>query len=191
MAENNGIQNQTRISFRKKLSLIIFGLLISFVLLEAGLRLGGFIISSLQEDRNQASLKQKASYRIMCLGESTTAMGGRYSYPSQLEMVLNERDEGMKFSVINKGIPATDSSMILLLLNDNLAKYKPDMVIVMMGINDKEKQFSKEYRSTLKFFLKSFKTYNLMRLLQFNIMAKIQELCYFWLKNKYFYRGYL
>ena len=100
MAENNGIQNQTRISFRKKLSLIIFGLLISFVLLEAGLRLGGFIISSLQEDRNQASLKQKASYRIMCLGESTTAMGGRYSYPSQLEMVLNERDEGMKFSVI-------------------------------------------------------------------------------------------
>ncbi len=52
----------------------------------------------------------------MCLGESTTALGGRYSYPRQLENVLNERNTGIKFSVINKGIAATDTTMIASLL---------------------------------------------------------------------------
>lgn len=183
MAASKDNRAQVKIPLQQKLSLIILGLLLFFILLEIGLRLAGFIISSLQEYRNQVSLNQKTSYRIMCLGESTTAMGGSYSYPSQLETILNERSGGIKFSVINKGIPATDTSMILLLLEENLNKYNPNMVIAMMGINDQGKHFFKEDTLTSWPFLKSFKIYDLMRYLWFRVITKIQETHYYWTKR--------
>ena len=37
--------------------------------------------------------------------------------------------------MIDKGIPGVHLTNILLLLEDNLSKYAPDMVIVMVGIN--------------------------------------------------------
>jgi hypothetical protein len=96
MHKNNLIKS--RLSLRKKAILIIFGLILSLALLEIGLRLGGFIFLSLQEQRNQVSIRQKGTYRIMCLGESTTAVGGDRFYPSQLEKVLNKRNIGVKLA---------------------------------------------------------------------------------------------
>ena len=125
-------QSQTKIAFWKKIALMIFGLFLSILFIEAGLRLGGLILSSLQEHRNMHAVMQKGTYRIMCLGESTTAG----QYPSFLEDILNQRNIGVRFSVINKGIPATNTEVILSELKGNLNKYKPDMVVVMMGIND-------------------------------------------------------
>ena len=72
----------------------------------------------------------------MCLGGSTTADGGEYSYPAQLEKVLNERNIGIRFKVINKGVDGVDSTFILSKLKGNLDKYGPDMVATMIGIND-------------------------------------------------------
>ncbi len=79
-------------SFRQKILLIIFGLCLCAVLLELGLRIGGFVILSLQEYRNRISLKQKGTYRILCLGESTTAN----EWPGPLEKILNQKDIGIK-----------------------------------------------------------------------------------------------
>jgi hypothetical protein len=56
-----------------------------FVFLEASLRLGGFILLSIQENRNLQSLKQRGAYRILCLGESTT----QGQYPQFLEQALS------------------------------------------------------------------------------------------------------
>ena len=98
---------------RKKLVRLIFEFFVYLILLEMGLRVGGFIFSSLQEYRNISSIKKKSEYRIMCLGESTTAIGGEDSYPSQLEEILNERNIGIRFSVINKGIPGANTTAIL------------------------------------------------------------------------------
>ena len=97
--------------------------------------MGGFVILSLQEYGNRISLKEKEGYRIMCLGESTTA-GNEDSYPRQLEEVLNRANMGKRFIVINKGRPATNTIAIVSELENNLNKYRPDMVITMMGIND-------------------------------------------------------
>ena len=72
----------------------------------------------------------------MCLGESTTAVGGEDAYPYQLQEILNENNMGIRFSVINKGVPGAHTSAIIEQLESNLNKYKPDMVIAMMGIND-------------------------------------------------------
>ena len=67
----------------------------------------------------------------MCLGESTT--DGQY--PKQLQQILNEKYPN-KFSIIDCGISATKLEIILNLLDDNINKYKPDIAICMMGINN-------------------------------------------------------
>ncbi|MBN1385149.1 MAG: tetratricopeptide repeat protein [Elusimicrobia bacterium] len=164
---------------KQKILLVIFGLCLTVILLEAGLRIAGFIYLSLQEYRNIVSLKQKGTYRIMCLGESTTASGGKYSYPSQLQRILNQNDAGLKFSVINKGIIGTDTSVIVSRLEYNLSKYKPDMVVTMMGIND-ERKYIVPYKDTatskVMQFFKSFRTYKLVKLLYLHIINKAEEM---------------
>jgi tetratricopeptide (TPR) repeat protein len=164
-------------SFRKKTILIISGIFLFFILLEIGLRLEGFIFLSLQKQRNTLSIKQKGTYRIMCLGESTTALGGRDSYPFQLGEVLNQENTGIKFSVINEGIPGIDTQYILARLEDNLNKYKPDMVITMMGAGDGEVRVLSEGTLVSKFeiFLANFKIYKLTEQLRLHIATKAKE----------------
>ena len=101
-------------NIRQKLILVISAVFLFLVLLEAALRLGGIIFLSLQEHRNRISVEQEGAYRILCLGESTTAG----QYPHFLEEILNQRKIGVKFSVIDKGIPGAHTSTILYLLED-------------------------------------------------------------------------
>ena len=181
MDKNN--QVQVKIPFRQKIILIIFGLVLVFILLEAGLRLGGFIITSLQEYRNWISLK-KGSYRIICLGESTT----RGQYPSFLEEILNQSNTGIKFSVIDKGVGGSNTSVILDKLESNLDRYLPNMVITMMGINDSGTHMPYEVTLTSKqmIFFRSFRTYKLTRLLWLHIVTKAKELGFYKLnKDRY------
>jgi len=173
---NKDNRNQTRISAWQKLSLILFGLFVTLAVLEIGLRLGGFIFLSFQEYRNKASIRQEGAYRILCLGDSLTALGGRESYPSQLEGSLNARGKGIGFSVINKGIPGVRTSYILSQLEDNLKRYTPNMVIIMAGINDGPPTDSTRFHipATIKIAM-SFKTYNLLRAVWLSLNAKLQK----------------
>lgn len=168
---------QSGFPFRQKLVLILFGLILFLVLLEIGLRFSGFIISSLQEQRNKISLKHANSLRIMCLGESTTAQGGADSYPIQLEKILNERSIGVKFSVINKGVRATNTSIILSELEGNIKKYKPNIVLAMIGINDSGKHMPYEppVNSNIILFIRSLKVYKLSRYLWLHIVTRLRE----------------
>ena len=122
----------------RKAVLIIFGLFLAALILEAALRLAGFSYLAWQDYQNSRVLKKldKVEYRILCLGESTTAFGGENSYPRQLERILNEKIKSAKFVVINKGLPGVDTSLIISQLEHYLNSYRPDMVIAMMGIND-------------------------------------------------------
>jgi Tfp pilus assembly protein PilF len=167
-------------SLLRKTILAIFGILLFLVVLEIGLRIGGSIFLSLQEYRNLQSIKQKGAYRIMCLGESTTAIGGSDSYPSQLEEILNERHIGIRFSVINKGIPAITTSYILAHLEDNLNKYHPDMVTAMIGVNDKRIKY---YEGIPERF-QGLRSYKLMHMLWMHILNRIEKKDYSWLGLK-------
>ena len=164
-----------RMSTKQKIILIISGLFLCVVLLEIGLRMGGFIFLFLQEFRNRISIQQKGIYRIMCIGESTTACS---DYPHLLQEALNERDMGIRFSVINKGIPAVDTSDIISRLEDNLDQYSPDMIIAMMGINDGN--YIMPYEDIpgkkTKIFINSLRTYKLVKLLQLHIVDKAKEI---------------
>ena len=90
--------------FREKAILILFGLVVCVVILELGLRLGGWVFISLQEYRNEKVARKGGTYCVLCLGESTTAHMKEDSYPSQLQQILNKKNIGVKFVVINEGV---------------------------------------------------------------------------------------
>ncbi len=166
------------IPFKQKLFLISLGVFLFIFFLEIFLRLGGFLFLFLQERKNVLSLKGKGGYRILCLGESTTALGGNDSYPSQLEKVLNGRNTGIKFSVINKGVASIDTTTILTNLTNDLNKYNPDIVVTMMGVNDYGAHLPSYKTNSISenAFSKFFKTYKLTKYILLHIVAKAKEI---------------
>jgi lysophospholipase L1-like esterase len=113
------------------------------------------------------------------VGESTTAIGGENSYPYQLQEILNQRNIGVKLSVVNEGIPTGNTMAILAELEDNLNVYNPDMVIAMMGANDGGsyvhygKISGKEVSGRQSLDLsKIFRTYRLVQFLWFQAVNK-------------------
>lgn len=120
--------------FIKKTFLIFIGLILSVLFLEIFLQSTSFIIKSINSYKIQThfeKLKNKTSFKIMCIGESTTAN----QYPIQLQKILDKVSPG-KFSVIDCGIPGTFLDEIYHSLQSNMKEYNPDMVIFMMGINN-------------------------------------------------------
>jgi len=168
-----------KITLGQKILLILLGITLCVSLLEIGLRASGFILLFLQEQKNKHAIQQKETYRILCIGESVTfglSARGKDSYPAQLEETLNARKTGIMFSVINKGMPAAKTSFIVSELADNINKYKPDMIIAMMGINDKQSFVPFDIVCARKkvFSFRSFRVYNLAKLLRLRILNKFE-----------------
>lgn len=146
-----------------KLALLLFGLLLGLVLLEAGLRTAGFIVLYFQDRSNRQALAERSEYVILCLGESTTAVGGEDSYPRQLERTLNEREPGRPVKVVNKGVIGTNSAAILARLPGYLAEYRPGLVITMMGINEGLGTADPGAAPPARGFFRSLRVYKLFR----------------------------
>ena len=112
------------------------GCLAGLVALEIGLRIAGLVFLGLEQRRNALG-EGDSAVTILCLGESSTALGGDYAYPRQLETLLNEHaPPATSFRVVNGGRPGIDSSVIVRDLGKKLEEWRPDIVTVMMGIND-------------------------------------------------------
>ena len=155
----------------KKIAALFLGMILSLVILEAGLNLGGFIQSSRQESKNLRSVKQKGAYRILCLGESTTAG----QYPSFLEQVLNQRNIGVRFSVIDKGMVCVSTPAILSRVESYLAEYHPDMVVAMMGINDKSVKYYGDIPESDTWLFRHCRTYRFGRILYMHFLNKLRK----------------
>ncbi len=159
-------ENQTR----KKILLVLFGFFLSLAVLELGLRAGGFLFLSIQHYRNRAAIRRVDAYRILCIGESTTAK----QYPPHLQNILDNFDElDIEFSVIDKGRVGTNTSIILSKIETDIKTYSPDMVITMMGINDYGAHMptSDIKPAEEQPLIKSLRIYNLWRLLLLHISS--------------------
>ncbi len=121
---------------RKNGTLLVVSIIVFFVIFEIGLRLAGWGFMRIQEARNRAALKNDKAVRILCLGESTTALGGAHAYPRQLEEILNAAADGRTYRVINKGVPGITTEEIVAGLDAAVQQYSPHIVVTMMGIND-------------------------------------------------------
>ncbi|MBD3264015.1 MAG: tetratricopeptide repeat protein [Candidatus Omnitrophica bacterium] len=164
---------------KRKIFFILLGGLLSLVILEAGMRMAGGVSLILQRYRNMRSFSGKDKVIILCLGESTTVWGGKKSWPSQLQEILNKKKGEGKFIVINEGRHAISTSYIVSMLDELLDRYKPDVVITMMGINDDPTRVSYGGGSTTeKSLLWNLKVFRLMKLIcrHFNWKIKGPEL---------------
>jgi len=157
--------------FPEKISLVILAFFLTLAISETGLRAGGFLLSSFQEYRNLRAIRQTGRLRIMCLGESTT----QNQYPRYLEEILNARNTGIKFSVIDKGVTCSTTGIILSEINANLDKYNPDMVVTMMGSNDKMTLYYRDIPEANTGLFRHCRTYRFARILYANILKKINR----------------
>ena len=156
-------------SLREKIALVLCGVFLTLILIEMGLRLAGFVFLSVQEYKNLAVLRHHGTYRILCLGESTTAG----QYPWFLQELLNKSGTGMRFSVIDKGIVSANSAIILNSVESYLAEYRPNMVIAMMGINDVRIQYYAGIPDEETVLFKQCRTYKLVRIIWKNIAEQM------------------
>ncbi len=83
--------------------------------------------------------KDSLTYRIFCLGASTT-QGFPYppsaSFPAMLKNILSTLHPEKNFEVINCGITAITSHSVLDMGREVLNKYQPDLIILYTGHNE-------------------------------------------------------
>jgi tetratricopeptide (TPR) repeat protein len=153
-------------SIAKKISLILLAAVLCLALLEAGLRFTGFASGQQGKYVNNKSLKTKKECVILCLRDTANRLVKGTPWPLQVEEILNAKNIGIKFRVIDGGIDAIPSSAILYRLDKNLYQYNPDIVITMSGIHDGERSAS--FLDIVNTRAPSFRTYALVKLLLSN-----------------------
>ena len=150
--------------------MICAGVGVFLVLTEAGMRAAGYIILSLQDRRNRIAAEKKGSFRILCLGESTT----QHQWPPFLDEILNASKAGAPFTVIDKGRAGTTTSTIVSRLEQYLDEYRPHAVAVMMGINDAGGHMPVVLPAAKRPVnaVRSLRIYTLMRYMRMHIAAR-------------------
>ena len=119
----------------KKMVLILTIFLITSELL---MRIIGATFMYSSEIKNTVYPEDAKLIRIIAIGESTTAdyfsNSGGSAWPRLLEKELQKL--GVPARVYNEGLSGTSSPFILSHMSEYIEKYKPHIVISMMGIND-------------------------------------------------------
>ncbi|MCK9595360.1 MAG: tetratricopeptide repeat protein [Candidatus Omnitrophica bacterium] len=155
----------------KKVTLVILTLILTLAALELMLRMIGFAIVNLQEYRNRQAIKQRGNFRVICLGESTT----QNQYPRYLEKILNKNNPGVKTSVVDCGQSGATTTTLLLHLQDTLDKYKPDVVVTMMGCNDYRTLYYLDIPEANTGLFKNCRLYRFARIIYMDISNKLNK----------------
>jgi hypothetical protein len=93
---------------------------------------------------NSISKVAKESLKIFCCGGSTTSCDGvddSNTWPKILEDQLNAK--GFDVQVVNAGVPGWHSYQDLLLIRNEIIKFKPDVILLHQGWNE-EFEFSSQ-----------------------------------------------
>lgn len=83
--------------------------------------------------------KPAGTYRIICLGDSTTygfILPDGSTFPDILSDILLQRRSHVKFEVINAGVPGYSSYQGMRLFLNEVASWQADTVIVSFGFDD-------------------------------------------------------
>lgn len=170
------ISNMFRVTMSKFL-LVIWGGIVGLAVVEFVLRSAGWVYLHNQRELGNKSDVTNGTYRILALGESTTA-GFSNSWPRLLEGILNDRDKSRKYQVFNEGISGTTTAFIASRLESYIDEYNPDLVITMMGINDElsdsSLKFEMTWQSRLNLMLNDIRVYKIVQ--RFFMAMKKQKL---------------
>lgn len=126
----------------RRFSVLFFSLTTILVVLEISLRLVGGEYARMSDSGNLD--RSACGTTILTVGDSVTFGIGApngFSYPAQLEKMLNQSNDGTCFSVINRGRPGQNSSQILTMLEDWLRQFHPDIVTILIGAQNQVNYF--------------------------------------------------
>lgn len=109
---------------------ILVAALLAVLVLEVSLQLAAALH---RVDRGQRGLRSQ-HHVVLCVGDSHT-WGLGEGYPKRLAERLSERSD--QFRVINLGVPGTNTSQLRHRFDAWLERYRPRLVVVWAGINNK------------------------------------------------------
>jgi tetratricopeptide (TPR) repeat protein len=128
---------------KRKLIALLLGVFTMVMMMEIVLNLIGIAVVQLQQHVNKIRVPHAATYRILCLGDSTTYM----QYPVSLKKLLLKRYSSATFSVIDKSMPCANSSYLDAIVRESIADYQPHLIIIMTGNNDRINGIDNYFRS--------------------------------------------
>ncbi|MDD5730481.1 MAG: GDSL-type esterase/lipase family protein [Candidatus Omnitrophica bacterium] len=156
---------------------VLAGIGLSLVVLEAVLRIIGLIhLSAIRPGIFKNG--NTSDYVILCLGDSFSEGIGAApdkSYPSQLRELIANNFQGMPVKVVNMGMGAYNSSMLLDKFSECVYRVKPDLVIILAGSANIWSSLgymrykNNRFLSVGEEFLYSFKVFKLVKLLAMDI----------------------
>jgi lysophospholipase L1-like esterase len=121
-----------------RLSLVVFGLLLSAFAIEATLQLGALYIRS--QGGKVGSWTNVGALGVLSLGDSNTyglhLADRNQAYPTMLQQLWRKRFPQQSIEVINAGVPGTNSSKLRNQFPALLRTFQPDVVTIMIGAND-------------------------------------------------------
>ncbi len=116
--------------------------LIAFVatllVIEVGLQLASLVARPLLMRKSSRDVSPDA-ITILCVGDSHTygaPLPDEESYPSQLQVLLDERYPEWEFNVVNLGFPGVNSAFVASRLESQLQQIRPHLVMVSGGSNN-------------------------------------------------------
>lgn len=123
----------------KKLCLIFLGILLALCFLEFSFQLIAFISDINKYHKSKKSFKNYNDIVILCIGESMT----QDQYTKYLYKDLQKRNIN-NVTVVDAGVGGINSDYIINnVLNKSIEKYKPNIIVSMMGLMDESKEYNK------------------------------------------------
>lgn len=124
--------------WRANLALAVAAVVATFVLAEIGLQAAALVVRATTH-RSSSAWSGSGQLKLLTLGDSNTYGLGveeQEAYPQVLQATWNASAERPRLEVINLGFPGTSSSQLVNRLPKLLAMLRPDIVTIMVGIND-------------------------------------------------------
>lgn len=120
------------------LGAVLVALLLVTLLLEAGLRVAGWVALRSRLAEVEASAGDGKARTILCVGDSWTyglesGDPGRLSYPARLQRLLDRRLGPGRYRVINAGRVDVTSTEVAQALPGLIARHRPQVVIFLAG----------------------------------------------------------
>lgn len=163
---------------RHNLKINCFVSLISFLffllLLECGLRLGGYIyLHKLISEGRKNSINNTPN-TILTIGDSYTVGGnGKWedNYPSQLQKLLS-KNHPQQYTVINGGICEANSAQTLSYLSNLIKNYSIDTVILLVGSANRFNPIGYQ-QNKIEGILSHLRLYKIVKIFVVNLRAKL------------------
>jgi lysophospholipase L1-like esterase len=120
-----------------RLALVLGSLVVTLALLEGFLQIGAWAMHA--SEREAPEDFESGTLSVLCLGDSNTY--GFYvdraeAYPQRLEALWREHGYEPPIDVMNLGFPGLNSSRLLLQYPELVERLAPDLIIIMIGVND-------------------------------------------------------